>query len=311
MASTARLPPLGTLRAFDAAARLGSFSAAAAEICVTHSAVSHQIRTLEQALGRRLFVRRGPGVSLTPEGTFLAERVRHALTQLSGAVEALAPRDSRSRVTLGVASSVASRWLMPRLAGFRERYPDVEVRIHATRADLGPADFDRDPVDVAMCAGSGEWPGLVAVPVLHDEAFPVCSPAWPRAQRPAAPNDIAAFALLRADAEPWTPWLRAAGLDFPEPPDVREFNDPGIMLQAAAGGEGIALARRSLVEDDLRRGVLVRLFAVATPAPAYFAAWPRDAQPTAAMLALREWLQAEGAARCAADRGARVALRAA
>jgi LysR family glycine cleavage system transcriptional activator len=285
------------LRAFEAAARLGSFSAAATEICVTHSAVSHQIRALEGSIGHKLFARKGPSITLTPEGTFLAEHVRLSLNGLAGAVHALARLESAERLTIAAAPSFAGRWLVPRLGRFRSRHPRLELRIHAA---TGPADFARDCADVALYFGDRPWPNLHCERFLDDEYFPVCSPTFQAGNWPATPRELVNSALLCSNAEPWTSWLRAAGLDIPEPRGALTFDDDAVMLQAAVDGAGVALARRSVVAEDLRRGALVRLFAIPAPAAAgNYVAWASHLPTSTKVIAFRDWLVAE--ALCAQD----------
>jgi LysR family glycine cleavage system transcriptional activator len=283
------------LRAFEAAARLGSFSAAASEICVTHSAVSHQIRALEGSVGHKLFARKGPSITLTAEGAFLAEHVRLSLNGLAGAVHALALLESPEQLTIAAAPCFAARWLLPRLGRFRGRHPRLEVRILAA---TGAADFAREHADVALFFGDDPWPNLHCERFLDDEYFPVCSPTFQAACSPTTPRDLLRSALLCSNAEPWSSWLRVAGLDVPEPRSTLTFDDSAVMLQAAVDGMGIALARRSVVAEDLRRGALVRLFAVAAPATAgNYIAWASYAAPSSTVIAFRDWLVVEG--RCA------------
>ncbi len=287
---TTRLPPLTTLRAFEAAARLGSFSRAAEEISVTHSAISHQVRALERSLGTALFHRNGRRVTLTDAGRHFADRVGSALREI-GEAAYLIRRSDRDKNVLTIATlpSFAARWLLPRLGRFMERHPKIDVNLHTS---LGLVDLERDGVDLAIRFGTGEWPGLEAVKFLDDELFPVASPRYNRGRLPARPAELAKFRLMRSDDEFWAPWFRAARVKIDEPHSL-VFNDSAFLLQAAVEGRGIALARRSIAEDDLRAGRLVRVFDISAPARgANYLAWPKGKlSPNAALL--RDWLLQE------------------
>src|SRR5436853_1369485 len=167
-----KLPPLSALRPFEAAARLESFSKAAAELHLTHGAVSHQVRALEEHLGTPLFARHGKRVTLTAAGRAFAERVRASLEELAAAAESLRAR-REDRLTVSVLPSFASRWLMPRLIRFMDANPQVAVTVDATTV---LADFAADEIDIAIRFGVGPWPPLVCEKFLEDEYFPVASP---------------------------------------------------------------------------------------------------------------------------------------
>ncbi|HUN92690.1 MAG TPA: transcriptional regulator GcvA [Burkholderiaceae bacterium] len=290
---TSRLPPLSAVRVFEAAARHASFSAAADELFVTHGAISHQVKALEAHLGVTLFRREGRRVALTDEGRFFAERVRSALSQIAEAAAALVRRKPTNRLTISALPSFAARWLMPRIGGFMARHPEIEVSIQATMA---LADFDRDQVDVAVRFGRGQWPRMHSELLLPETYFPVCSPRLNDGKLPRVPRDLARLPLLRSSQEPWQPWFRVAGLDWPEPTGL-DFNDAGIMLQAAVEQRGVALARRSIAELDLAAGRLVRLFDVDLPSDsANYVTWPGEAEAPRKVLAFREWLFDEVAA---------------
>jgi len=286
----AKLPPLTALRAFEAAARLGSFSRAAEEISVTHSAVSHQVRALERALGAPLFQRNGKRVTLTAAGRSFAERVGTALRDIAEAAQ-LVRRGARDKnvLTISTLPSFAARWLMPRLGRFMERHPQIEVTVHTS---IALVDMERDEVDLAIRFGRGEWPGVEALKYMDDEFFPVASPRFNRGRLPTRPAELAKFRLMRSNDEPWTPWFRIAGVKLEEPRGS-VFTDSALLLQAAADGRGIALARRSIAEDDLRAGKLVRLFDLALAAHgANYLVWPKNKLSANAAL-LRDWLLAE------------------
>ena len=289
MSMTRTLPPLSTLRAFEAAARLESFSRAADEISVTHGAVSHQIRALERALGAALFARNGRRVALTSAGRHFAERVRAALEDLAEAAQFVRRAEGERAVSVSMLPSFAARWLMPRLGRFMERHPAIAVNIHTS---ITLVDFQRDDVDLAIRFGRGQWPDVEAHKFLDEEFFPVASPRFNRGRLPTHPADLGKFQLLRSNDEPWTPWFRAAGVRLKEPHSM-VFTDSNLLLQAALDGRGIALARSSIAEADVRAGKLVRLFKLAVPAHgASYLVWPKGRlSPNATVF--RDWLLEE------------------
>jgi LysR family glycine cleavage system transcriptional activator len=286
---TNRLPPLAALKAFEAAARLGSFSRAAEETHVTHGAVSHQVKALEELVGVPLFARNGRRVALTADGKALADRIRAALRDIGEAIESAGRRDRSNQLTVSMLPSFAARWLMPRLGRFMEKHPDIAVNVHAS---LELADFERDGIDMAVRFGRGGWPNVEAEKLMDDERFPVASPRLNRGRLPARPADLAKFRLLSTDDEPWVPWFKAAGVKLPEP-EGPIFNDAAMMVQAAVDGRGIAYARRSITQGDLAAGNLVRLFDIAVKSEgSYYLVWPKGRVP-AKVLAFRDWIFAE------------------
>ncbi len=289
-----RLPALTALRAFEAAARHESFSRAATELFVTHGAVSHQVRALEEELGQPLFARNGKRVSLTPAGRVYAERVRDALLQIAEATRALQAGTRDKRLTISTMPSFAARWLTPRIGSFIERHPELDVELMSSNTLV---DFARDEVDVALRMGSGDYPGLYVERLLDDVFFPVCSPNFLGGKLPPRPEDMQGLTLLRGEGDPWRPWFEAAGLDWPEPRKGLMFEDSSLLLQAAAEGQGIALIRSSLAYNDLLSGRVVRLFDVSIPCPwlLYFVCAPAMLD-TPKVQAFRNWLLPEIAA---------------
>jgi len=282
------------LRAFDAAARLRSITRAAESLHLTHGAISHQIKALEQDIGVHLFEPAGRGIRLTDEGERFASRVRSALAELEGAVRELIDRHNPRKLRVSVAPSFAARWLLPRIGHFIAAYPDIDLDVRATMALV---DFQRDDDDVAVRFGGGTWPGAVAE-LLFDEFYtPVCSPSLNGGRLPKAPQDLAGYTLLSSTSEYWKPWFDAAGLDWPEPVRGLVFSDASHMLQAAADGQGVALTRISLLGNDVRNGVLVRPFSVVVPAAfrTYLVYPPRVAH-SPKLVAFRNWLREEIAA---------------
>jgi LysR family transcriptional regulator, glycine cleavage system transcriptional activator len=289
MADLRRLPNLTALRAFEAAARHENFSRAAEEIHVTHGAISHQVRALEDELGLELFTRRGKRLSVTAEGERFAIAVRKALTDIALAADALKATGKQKRVTITSLPSFAARCLAPRLGQFIEQYPDVEV---ALQSNSHMVDFTREDVDVGVRFGYGHYPGLHTELLMHDYYYPVASPAFNGGRLPATVSELAATELLRTAGEPWAPWFAAAGVaDFPEPRSRLTFFDSSLPVRAALDGEGIALVRHSLVARDVREGRLVRLFDAALDCEFsyYFVCLPASLQKPA-IQAFRTWL---------------------
>ncbi|HEX7558936.1 MAG TPA: transcriptional regulator GcvA [Usitatibacter sp.] len=286
-----RLPPLSALRPFEAAARHESFSRAAGELHLTHGAVSRQVRALEQHVGIELFSRHGKRVTLTPEGRAFAERIRNALQEIAQAADALASRKRDPRLTVSVLPSFASRWLMPRLIRFMDAHPKIEVNVLATNA---LADFTHDGVDVAIRFGRGPWPSLACERFLDDEYFPVASPRLNRGKLPKDPAELLRLRIMREDRNYWELWFEAAGVPLASPLEGPSFNDSTYALQAAARGEGVALARRSIVGEDLERGTLKRLFRIAVPSrESYWFVSPRERAHSPKVKAFRDWVKAE------------------
>jgi LysR family glycine cleavage system transcriptional activator len=285
-----RLPPLSSLRPFEAAARLESFSRAADELHLTHGAVSHQVRALEEHLGTALFARHGKRVVLTSAGRGFAERIRGALEEIAQAADALRAR-REDRLGVSVLPSFASRWLMPRLIRFMDANPGIAVNVSATTA---LADFSADEIDVAIRFGKGPWPPLVCEKFLEDEYFPVVSPKLYRGKMPRAPKDLLQARIIREDRDLWDQWFQAAGVAPHAPSAGPSFNDSTYTLQAAARGEGIALGRVSIIGEDLDRGTLKRLFDIPLPSPtAYWFVSPKETAEMKKVKLFRDWVREE------------------
>jgi LysR family glycine cleavage system transcriptional activator len=289
---TRRLPPLASLRPFEAAARLESFSRAAEELHLTHGAVSHQVRALEEHLGTTLFARHGKRVTLTPAGRSFAERLRASLDEIARAADAVRTRNA-NRLSISVLPSFASRWLMPRLIRFMERHPAIEVNVNAS---TNLVDFAAEDVDLAIRFGAGPWPQYFCERFLDDEYFPVTSPKLARALRLKSPGDLLKpdVRIMREDRDYWGAWFQAAGVPFEDRIRGPLFNDSTYSLQAAARGEGVALARRSIVIEDLERGDLKRLFTLAVPsAERYWFVCPKESADAPNVKAFRDWMKDE------------------
>lgn len=284
-----RLPPLSTLPVLEAAARHGSFTLAAQELNVTHAAVSHQIRSLESHLGVTLFARNGRRVALTQEGERFASVVRASLDNLHDAIEELSPAVRERTLKISVLQSFGARWLMARLSGFVEQYPEYDMSIETSNR---LANFTTDGIDIAVRYGTGPWPGLHSELLAGDTYFPVSSPQFRRGKLPKRPQDLRGLPMFRADAEQWELWLSGQGLDVLLTLTGADYHDIGLSLQQAIAGKGIAMARRSVVIDDLTSGRLVQLFEYEFPSPwsYHLVCLPKHAA-SKKVRAFRDWLK--------------------
>lgn len=287
------LPPLGALHAFEAAARLSSFKAAAQELHVTPGAISQQIKVLETRLGVELFVRRARAIELTEAGRLMLEPTQQAFRLLAGAVSRLRERDRGEVLTLSLLPSFAALWLVPRLGSFRAHSPEIDVRISAT-PEL--ADLRRDDVDVAIRVGLGVYPGLHVEHLFAEELFPVCSPQLLKGSIPLKkPADLARHTLLHDETRSeWPLWLAAVGCKGVDTSRGPSFSLWELAFQAAIAGQGVALGRGSLVRGYLESGQLVRPLRISSPADYgyYMVCLPeRLREPNIA--AFRAWLRAE------------------
>jgi LysR family transcriptional regulator, glycine cleavage system transcriptional activator len=292
---TARLPSLNGLRAFEAAARHLSFTQAATELNVTQTAISHQIRRLEEELGIRLFVRKNRALALTPKARDYLPGVRAAFNDLRLATDQLLRKDEDNVLTVSTLASLAVKWLLPRLSTFQEAHPKIDVRI-TTSTNL--VDFRSGDVDAAIRYGRGHWEGLRADWLMADELFPVCSPALLNGKRPLRmPEDLRDHVLLHTGAsnsDDWRLWLTAAGLptDISKQPGIT-FDLSLMTVQAAVDGIGVAMGRTSYVQDDIAKGRLVVPFNITLPADAGFYLVSPDVRADPPKLkAFREWLLA-------------------
>ncbi|HAT29300.1 MAG TPA: XRE family transcriptional regulator [Janthinobacterium sp.] len=291
MADLHRLPNLAALRAFEAAARHENFSRAAEEIHVTHGAVSHQVRGLEEELGVQLFTRKGKRIAVTDEGQRFAAIVRKSLMDIAVAAAALKASAGQKRLTITAMPSLAARWLAPRLGNFIDLYPDIEVVLQSSGQVV---DLERQAIDVGIRFGSGNYPGLTVEKLMDDYYYPAASPRLNGGELPATAQDLGRFHLLRGDDEPWLPWLRAAGSALAEPSGGIVYHDLAMLLRAAAHGDGIALARHVIVMQEICSGELVRLFDVAVKCPfSYYFVCTPQALLRPEVRAFHDWLFAQ------------------
>ncbi|WP_192560738.1 transcriptional regulator GcvA [Pseudomonas allokribbensis] len=288
-----RLPSLNGLRAFECAARHLSFTRAAEELNVTQTAISHQIRRLEDELGVRLFMRSKDGLTLTDEGNAYFPGIRSAFLELRHSTERLQEANNQSVLTISTLVSVASKWLLPRLPSFREAHPEIDVRISAlTRL----VDFRKVGIDAAIRYGKGEWPGLRADWLMSDEVFPVCSPRLLTGDKPLkTPADLVHHPLLQVSgltANDWNDWLHAAG----QPPLTTKgprltFDLAMMAVQTAIDGQGVCIGRSTYVDDDLRAGRLVAPFDLRLKSDSgFYFVTPHENANSKKVVAFRQWL---------------------
>jgi DNA-binding transcriptional LysR family regulator len=284
------LPPLNALRVFDAAARRLNFSAAAVELCVTHSAVSHQIRQLEDWLGQPLFVRLRDGVRLTVAGSALQQAAALALGQLEEACARLRHDPPSSEIVLGAPGSFLANWLIPRLERFEREAPHIRLRLQ-TSAEV--AELSAKRVDALIVSGR-DWPRTLSTTALVDDALgPVCARDWP--QRPRQAAELAAMPLLHTRSQPhaWQEWAQSQGLDGAAFCAGRQFDHLPLMLEAAAAGLGVAIAPALLVERDIAAGRLVAPFGFARCGAAFTFCTLATRHDEPALTTLLGWLQRE------------------
>jgi LysR family glycine cleavage system transcriptional activator len=287
-----RLPNLAALRAFEAAARHENFSRAADEVHLTHGAISHQIRGLEEDLGLQLFVRNGKRITITPEGQRFAAVIRRALGEIGAAADELKNSARVKRLVITAVPSLAARWLAGRMGKFIDRHPDIEVTMQTTTEVV---DLTRGQVDVGVRFGIGHYPGVKSERLIGDYFYPVASPRFRGGQLPRTPQELTSGMLLRSDGdEPWSTWFKAAGIHLAEPGGGLVFDDSSMLLRSAAAGHGIAMARHLIAMPEIASGDLVRLFDVAVPSRySYYLVYTEQAFAKPQVRAFRDWLVAE------------------
>jgi len=294
-----RLYPLNALRAYEASARHLSFVKASEELSVTPAAVSHQVKKLEEYLGLPLFRRRSRGLLLTESGQVLLTELREVFLRLDKAMERVIDSDSRGTVTLSVAPTFATMWLIPRLQKFYALQPDIDVRISTS---LGLVDFQRDDYDAAIRLGSGQWFGLETIKLFDETVTPMCSPRL--LEGPGAlkrPDDLRKHVLLHnhsmdydPEAPTWDTWLKAAGASKVDASRGTHFSLPDHGLQASIDGAGVVLGWRTLAAPDIAAGRVVAPFDLVLPlGSSFYLAYPEAHAPRPNIAALRDWLMSE------------------
>lgn len=294
-----RLPPLSTLRVFEAAARHLSFKAAADELLLTPSAVSRSVQSLEEWLGVPLFARGNRSIALTDAGRAYVPQVRAALDLLVRATETIPGRGSRGSLAISAAPTFGLRWLMPRLPRFKARHPGIAITLDTAHR---PVEFPRDGVDLAIRMGTGPWPGLEAMHLVTESLIPVCAPSL--APTIAGEADLAAVPLLHVTqvSEEWGYWAAARGATLPPAAGGLRFDTIQYALNAAAQGLGVALGRRPVVDADLESGALVPVLGPPLAATtSYWLVCARQSLARPEVRAFRDWIRQELAGDKAAE----------
>ncbi len=294
-----QLPPLNALRVFEAAARHLSFTKAAEELHVTPGAVSQQIKALEDFLQTPVFRRQKRALLLTDEAQASLPVLREGFDKLVEAGEILSRKADAGRLTVSVAPSFASKWLVPRLDKFQEAHPDIDVWVSA---DMNVVDFAVDDVDIAIRYGPGRYAGLVTEHLMAEKIIPVCSPALLSGDNPIKrPQDLVHHTLLHDsgnDKDPgcpnWPMWLKAAGVDHKTGDRGLKFNQSSLVIEAAVAGKGVALAKAALALADLEAARLVIPFDLTTPTEfSYYVVHPPSKSSSPAVKAFKNWVLSE------------------
>ena len=285
------LPPFAALRAFHAAATHERFRDAAENLGVTESAVSHQVRRLEEFLGTTLIDRSGRRSKLTDTGRRYLEQIEPAIQQIRSATEALLPASGRSNVRLTLPPSLAATWLIPRLAGFERQHPEIDLQLVTTTRVV---DLTRDQVDLAVRHGKGNWPDVEATFFLDEATMPVCAPDYlnslPDGPSPEALRDVK-FIVNSGIPDEWEEWTRAHGLEPPLPGQLIAMDAMEQALHVAESGHGLAMGRRPIVDDWLASGRLIAPFADSgLTSTAYYLCRPIVPTPTVAGRRVERWL---------------------
>jgi LysR family transcriptional regulator, glycine cleavage system transcriptional activator len=293
-----RLPPLNSLRAFEAAARHLNFSRAADELAVTPGAVSQQIQNLEDYVGAALFKRTPKGLLLTDAAQTALPALREAFDRLAEAASLLTAAVDGRRLTLTAAPSFAAKWLVPRLGAFEQAHPQVDVWLSA---GLELVDLTTGEVDVAIRYGSGRYPGQEVRRLMSETVIPVASPGLLAENPLLTPDDLKNHTLLHdGSPEPddscpdWTMWLTARGLRGIDGMRGPRFNQSSLVIEAALNGRGVALAKQTLAQADLEAGRLVAPLQIATAVDfAYYLVHPKAKARLPQVKAFIGWIEAE------------------
>ncbi len=260
-----KLPPLNSMRAFEAAARWLSFAKAAEELHVTPAAISQQIKQLEDYLGATLFHRMTRAIRLTEEARAVLPLMTAGFDNLAEAIERLSQEEETGRLTVSTTPTFAAKWLLQRLPDFSDKYPDIDLRLDAT---LVPREFDRDDIDIGVRLSLGEYPGLHVSRIFDEDFSPVCSPGLLAGAKPLdKPEDLKNHRLLHVDwgylknAMPdWRMWGKVVGIEGLDLEHGPHFTVESMCIEAAINGSGVALVSHHAVEQDIKSGRLVRPF---------------------------------------------------
>ena len=289
-----RLPPLNALRVFDAAARHGSFNRASEELCVTPSAVSHQLKSLEEFLGVELFKREKRTISLTAAGERYLPSVQIALDELEQATRRLVAAPNTNVVKVSIAPAFLTRWLVPRITRFQERFPEVELRVESS---IEYIDFDNSETDMAVYYGTGHWKGIESHMMRNIFLTPVMSPKLLESKEPLnTPKDMLNHTLINVSgrSHEWTKLLQEQGISITEINKTISFSSTSLAVSAASEGIGIALADTALLGRELESGRLIAPFDISLDSHnAFYLVYRKNHSLTPAMMAFRDWILEE------------------
>jgi DNA-binding transcriptional LysR family regulator len=283
------------LAAFESAARTGSFTQAGIELNLTQSAISRQIRALEERLGADLFVRERQNVKLTEAGLSYAREIREALKHIGDASMAIRASPQATSFNLAVLPAFGTRWLIPRLPSFFATNSDVIINF-STRTT--PFEFDAEPFDAAIHFGHPAWMGAESIPLMGEALVPLAGPSYQAAHAFAAPEDLlsAPLLILRSRPDAWERWFLANGVYY-DSVNGPLFDQFDAMAAAAKAGLGVALLPSFLFQDEIGRGELLPLLEKPTPSEnSYHLVWPHNRRDNPTLISFREWLAKEAAA---------------
>lgn len=293
---TTPLPPLDTIRAFDMAARTGSFSAAAETLNLTHGAISRQISKLERWFGHRLFERQARGVSLTPEGQRLFLRTTEALSIIADGSDRWIDARGSAVVRLTSIPSISGLWLMQRLAAFEGGDPPLRIELSVEHRHV---DLESEGGDLAFRCGRGRIPNRISVQLFEELCYPIASPKLAARIGEGRPERLLDFPLIHdSDASAWRAWFATQNIDYRPRPQDRRFEDYNLVLDAAAHGLGIAMARPPMIEGSHHQNRVIEVDAhrVKNPVSYWLDRPVRKPRPAAIVLARRIMVEAKVAA---------------
>lgn len=286
-----RLPPLSALRAFEAAARHGSFKRAAGELAVTPTAISHQIRSLEEHTGLTLFERRVRKVVLSESGAQLYPVLRDGFDAFEAALLRLSQSKKRARVTISATNAFTVKWLVPRVASFRMLHPEIDLQLHASDEVV---DLAHSSADIAIRYGRGPYPGLASEPMFADEFAVLVNPKLGVLD----PGDLTRFPLIHFEwtrKDPhnptWEKWFGKAGLPWSTEFGQLRFSDEGHAIQAAVAAQGVALLSLALVTDEIAAGRLEQPFGPTLEGFTYHLVMSEDRVRDPNVRAVADWLR--------------------
>lgn len=281
------LPSYNALRAFVAAGKHGNLKGAASELFVTASALSHQIKNMENVLGVQLFNRNKAGLTLTPKGKLIFDDLSHAFSLIQQSIHKLDAQPKNNILNISMLSTFAMRWFIPRLSSFQHQQPDIEVRISTSVHEV---DFTQEDMDCAIRSGRGNWKGLHAEYLFTETFTPVCNPKLAKALQ--SPENLTKHTLLHARLRPddWQVWLNSVGINL-QAQHEQTFETRNFAIQAAVDGVGIAIVDPSLVAEDIKAGRLITPFPqTMADKSSYYFVYPKEQINNTHIQQLQSWI---------------------